>query len=181
MRGFVTGLAAGLILSLALAGFAREVFLQGMRIYVKAPQENLRSAPQGDVLTSLSKGAELVVLQDSDKWVQVSLVGYIWKESVTSDKRSLLGKPYKAQMIVVRTEQEGTDLLQKIRSGLDFAAAAKEHSIDAASAKRGGDLGEFYKGELAEEFETAILNLQQNQLSGVVKTKIGYHIFKRTQ
>jgi hypothetical protein len=182
MRGFVTGLAAGLLLSIALAGFAREVFLQGMRIYVKAPQENLRTAPQGDVLARLSKGSELIVLKDSDKWVQVSLVGYIWKESVTSDKRSLLGKPYKAQMIILRTEQEANDLLQKIRSGsLDFTAAAKEHSIDAASAKRGGDLGEFYKGELAEEFETAILSLKPNQMSGVVKSKIGYHIFKRIQ
>lgn len=182
MRGFVSGLAMGLFVSIALAGFAREVFFQGQRIYVKAAQENLRAQPKGDKIGEVPKGAELIVLRDSDKWVQVSLVGYIWKESVTSDKRSLLGKPYKALMIIVRTEQEANDLLQKIRSGsVDFTAAAKDHSIDAASARRGGDLGDFYKGELTAEFENAILNLQPNQLSGVVKTKIGYHIFKRIQ
>ncbi|MFQ5627985.1 MAG: peptidylprolyl isomerase [bacterium] len=182
MRGFVPGLILGLLVSIALAGFAREVFFQGQRIYVKAAQENLRAQPKGDKVGEVPKGTELIVLKDSDKWVQVSLVGYIWKESVTADKRSLLGKPYKAMMIVVRTEQEANDLLQKIRSGsLEFAAAAKDHSIDAPSAKRGGDLGEFYKGELTAEFENAIVNLQPNQLSAVVKTTIGYHIFKRIQ
>lgn len=182
MRGYSAGLATGLVLALALAVFGREVYLQGMRIYVKAEQENLRDKPQGEKVGAVQKGAELIVLEDSDKWVKVSLIGYIWKESVTSNRKMLLGPPMKAMMIVVRTEQEARDLLAKLKAGsMDFETAAKEHSIDAASAKRGGDLGEFYKGELAPEFEAAILALKPNQLSDVVQSKIGYHIFKRIQ
>lgn len=181
MRKIMSGAVIGFIVGACVMALAADTYFKGQIIYVNTDQENLRQAPQGLKIGSAVKGTPLIVLQDSEKWVKVTMVGYIWKESVTDNRRALQGKPFRALMIVVRTEQEANDLLQRIRGGLDFAAAAKEHSIDAATAVRGGDLGEFYKGELTPDFEAAILAVQPNQLSKVIKSKVGYHIFKRLQ
>ena len=93
----------------------------------------------------------------------------------------MAGEAYRALMIIVKTEKEAQDLLTRIQAGEDFAVLAREHSIDAATARRGGDLGEFYKGELAPEIEKAILSIKPNEVSGIVKTAAGYAIFKRVK
>ena len=179
MKRFATGLALGLLFGLVLMAIAGEVFYKGKKVYVIAQQENLREAPNGKKIASVLKGTPMVVIEDGDKWVQVAVTGFIWKESITGDKKKLAGKSYRALMIVVKTEQEAREILSQIAAGADFAVLAKEKSIDAATAKRGGDLGEFYKGDFAPEIENAILSLKPNEVSSIVKTAIGYAIFKR--
>lgn len=181
MKGFWAGLTCGLVIAASLAVLAADRFYRGERIFVKVAQENLRDAPQGEIIASLNKGSQIFVVADSGKWVLVNVVGYIWKESVTSDQRVLKGTPYRASMIVVRTEEEAREIIRKYNAGADFAELAREYTIDAASAKRSGDLGEFYRGELSPEVENAVINLKVNEISGIIKSNIGFHIFKRTQ
>jgi peptidyl-prolyl cis-trans isomerase C len=65
------------------------------------------------------------------------------------------------------------------RPGADFAALAREHSDDAGSAARGGDLGLVVRGKTAPAFEQAAFALRQpGELSEVVRTDFGYHIIK---
>ena len=45
--------------------------------------------------------------------------------------------------------------LQKAKAGEDFSELAKEYSQDTVSAKNGGDLGFFKKGEMVKPFEEA--------------------------
>ncbi|MGR8934414.1 MAG: SurA N-terminal domain-containing protein [Gammaproteobacteria bacterium] len=63
----------------------------------------------------------------------------------------------------------------------EFSAVAKELSDDKLSAKNGGDLGLFTKGTMEPSFETAVLALQQGQVSDPVKTPFGYHLIKVTE
>ncbi|RMD97695.1 MAG: hypothetical protein D6814_08985 [Calditrichaeota bacterium] len=179
MKNLFAGITLGLVLGMTIIALAGEIFYPGKKVYVVPAQENLRKAPNGEKLASLVKGTELVVLEDGDQWVKVGLTGYIWKESLTGSKKKLMGHAYRALMIVVKTEAEAKDILAKINAGQDFALLAKEKSIDAATAKRGGDLGEFYKGDFSPKIENAILSLKVNQVSGVIKTPAGYAIFKR--
>ena len=86
-----------------------------------------------------------------------------------------------ASMILVRTEAEANDVIAKLNAGNDFVALAKEFSIDAVTAPKGGDLGEFYPGDWSPEIEGAIAGLKVNQVSKPVKTKVGFHVFKRTK
>jgi len=181
MKKFALGMALGILFGGVLLALAGEVFYKGKNIVVIAEQENLRKAPNGEKFATLYKGAPLVVLEDGDKWVKVATSGYIWKESVSGERQRLAGKPMRASMIVVKTEAEAKTVLEQAKSGVDFALLAKDHSIDAATAKRGGDLGEFYKGDFAPEIEAPILKLKPDEISEVVKLKIGYAIFKRTQ
>ena len=75
--------------------------------------------------------------------------------------------------------KEAADVLAKIKAGGDFAALAKEYSADPGSAEKGGDLGYFAAGHMVPEFDEAAFALKNpGDLSGVVKTKFGYHILQ---
>lgn len=72
-------------------------------------------------------------------------------------------------------------LLEEIKAGADFAAAAQDRSADKGSAEKGGDLGFFTRGRMLPEFEATAFNLEKvGDLSGIVETKFGYHILKLT-
>lgn len=89
------------------------------------------------------------------------------------------GDQVRASHILVKTEKEAQDILGQLKKGGNFEELAKKYSIDAAGAK-GGDLGWFGKGSMIPEFEKVAFSMKEGQLSGVVKTKFGYHIIKLT-
>jgi peptidyl-prolyl cis-trans isomerase D len=68
--------------------------------------------------------------------------------------------------------------LDKIRAGGDFAALAKQHSDDPASAVKGGDLGFFGRGEMTPAFEAAAFALQPGEVSDIVETPFGFHVIR---
>lgn len=68
-------------------------------------------------------------------------------------------------------------LLKKINEGGDFATLAKENS-DCPSKEKGGELGFVSRGRMVPEFEEAAFKLKAGEMSGIVKTKFGYHIIK---
>lgn len=72
-----------------------------------------------------------------------------------------------------------SDIESKLGEGADFAELARAHS-DCPSKQRGGDLGEFGRGQMVGPFETAAFKMDVGQTSGVVETDFGYHIIKRT-
>ncbi len=82
--------------------------------------------------------------------------------------------------ILVKTEQEAKNVLDRLGKGEKFANIAQQVS-SCPSGKRGGDLGTFTRGKMVREFEVAAFNLQKGQTSPPVKTKFGYHIIKRLE
>lgn len=75
---------------------------------------------------------------------------------------------------------EAEKILTELKGGADFAALAREKSIDKGSAVKGGDLGFFGKGKMVPEFEKVAFEDLKNpgDLSGLVKTQFGYHIIQ---
>jgi peptidyl-prolyl cis-trans isomerase C len=67
-------------------------------------------------------------------------------------------------------------VLQKIKDGLDFSEAARGHSQDRFTAARGGDLGYVGRGSMFREFEEVAFSLKPGEISGLVRTPVGYHI-----
>ena len=82
----------------------------------------------------------------------------------------------RARQIVVSTQQEGDRLLGLLRQGEPFAKVAKTYSL-SPDAEQGGDLGYFARGEMPAEFDAVVFNLPVGQLSDLVKSQYGYHIF----
>ncbi|CAH2248191.1 jg13758, partial [Pararge aegeria aegeria] len=60
-----------------------------------------------------------------------------------------------------------------------FEELARTYS-DCSSAKRGGDLGRFKKGQMQKPFEAVSFTLEIGQLSLPVDTDSGVHIILRT-
>ncbi|OAY74635.1 peptidyl-prolyl cis-trans isomerase Pin1 [Ananas comosus] len=60
-----------------------------------------------------------------------------------------------------------------------FADVAAAHS-DCSSAKRGGDLGRFGRGQMQKPFEEATFALKVGEISDIVYTDSGVHIILRT-
>lgn len=71
-------------------------------------------------------------------------------------------------------------ILAKIKNGADFAEMAKEYSQDPGTKEKGGDLGYFQRRQMVKEFDEAAFNLNVGEVSGVVKTRYGYHLIKVT-
>lgn len=84
----------------------------------------------------------------------------------------------RAKHILVTHEYEAKDILKKLDEGKKFEQLAQDFSL-CGSSVNGGDLGEFSKGMMVASFEKALLQLQKDETSGVVKTQFGFHIIKR--
>lgn len=84
-----------------------------------------------------------------------------------------------ARHILVHTEAEAKDVLQRLQNGEDFAALAASLSLDVTTRDQGGDLGWFADGELLEPIlsQTAFA-LNVGETSGPIPTRLGYHIIQ---
>ena len=83
-----------------------------------------------------------------------------------------------ARHILVETEEEAQQVYQRLVDGEDFAAVAEEVSTDSASAKDGGDLGWFGRGQMVAEFEDVAFSAPIGEIHEPVKSQFGYHIIQ---
>lgn len=83
----------------------------------------------------------------------------------------------KASHILVKTLEEASALKAIIDGGQPFEELAKLHST-CPSKDRGGDLGQFGRGQMVPEFEEAAFDLAVGQISEPVETQFGYHLIR---
>ena len=87
----------------------------------------------------------------------------------------------RASHILVATKSEADKLRQQLREGGDFEELAKNYSIDIASGKKGGDVGEFTKSGTPKEFVEVAYGLRrEGSISNVFESSLGFHIVKLT-
>ena len=88
--------------------------------------------------------------------------------------------------ILVNMENEGETeearfLIERIKKLIEedrnFEELAKEYS-DGPNAKEGGSLGLVEKGQMMKGIDDAIFSLEAGEVSEVVESPIGYHLFK---
>lgn len=83
-----------------------------------------------------------------------------------------------AKHILTDSEEKCKDILAAIQKGeTTFENAAKEFST-CPSKERGGDLGEFGRGQMVKEFEDAAFAAEIGEIVGPVQTQFGYHLLK---
>ena len=79
--------------------------------------------------------------------------------------------------ILVKTETLAKDILAQLENGAEFSVLAKKHSI-CPSKKKGGDLGEFKKGQMVKQFDDVVFKKALYKVHGPVRTKFGFHLIK---
>jgi peptidyl-prolyl cis-trans isomerase SurA len=72
--------------------------------------------------------------------------------------------------------QKLAKLRERIQKGEDFAGIASTTSEDPGSAPDGGDLGWTGPGSFVPEFDKAIADLKENEITEPFKTRYGWHI-----
>ena len=88
------------------------------------------------------------------------------------------GETVSAKHILVDSEEKCNEILASINAGeKTFEDAAKECS-SCPSGQRGGDLGEFGRGQMVKEFEDAAFAAEIGQVVGPVQTQFGCHLIK---
>jgi len=78
----------------------------------------------------------------------------------------------------VRKQAEA--VLNRAKSGEDFAKLANEFTDEEIGKTRGGDLDFFGRGQMAKEFEDSAFGLKPGEISDLVKTQFGLHIIRQT-
>ncbi len=88
-----------------------------------------------------------------------------------------------ARSSATRSKEEAqtqiADLKKQLDDGGDFAKLAGQHS-DCPSKAKGGDLGQFGRGQMVPAFEQSAFGMEVGQVSDVVETDFGYHLITRT-
>lgn len=100
--------------------------------------------------------------------VRVRHILLTWKPLGTQDDRAAI----REQMIPI---------LERARSGEDFAALARENSDDYDTKRSGGDTGFFHRGQRAPAFEQVAFSLKPGEISDSVETPFGVHIIRLEQ
>ncbi len=170
--------------SLGIKADSREVDTRLKRIQGQFPDEGTfkqRLASSGGTLKALKEQIQGQVLREA---LLISAAGI---KITDADVRSFfdankdkLGSPeaVRARHLLVASEKEAQDFLVALRAGADFVKLAGSVSLDAQSKPQGGDLGFIARGMVVPEIETAVMALKPGEVSGPVKTALGWHLFK---
>jgi peptidyl-prolyl cis-trans isomerase SurA len=78
---------------------------------------------------------------------------------------------------VAAARKKAEDVLSQLKQGKDFADLARQYSDDD-SKTRGGELGSFDPGSLNDQILAAVKNVKPGGITGIVRTKYGFHILK---
>jgi peptidyl-prolyl cis-trans isomerase C len=70
------------------------------------------------------------------------------------------------------------ELKKKLDTGADFAELAKAESDDTGTGAQGGDLGQFGRGQMVPEFDTAVFAQPVGKVGDPVRSAFGYHLIK---
>lgn len=153
--------------------FALHMFAQmgeDMKLYETEDFAKIMESARRDILAQLA-------MRDTMKNVNVSedeMKDYY----EANQGKFAKGNTINAKHILVDSEEKCKDILASLEKGeKTFEEAAKESSTCPSGAK-GGDLGEFGRGQMVKEFEDAAFGAEAGQVVGPVKTQFGYHLIK---
>jgi len=85
----------------------------------------------------------------------------------------------KVSQILLDKEDKAIELYERVKNASEesFRKIAQTESIGLEAAK-GGEMGVFEMGQLPFEMEKVVFSLQEGQISPVVESPYGYHIFR---
>lgn len=102
---------------------------------------------------------------------------YVQEETVHARHILILVAPDASPEDDQKAKDKASAVLVRAKKGEDFAKLAQEFS-EGPTKDRGGDLGYFGRDQMVKPFEDAAFSLKKGEVSGVVRTKFGYHIIK---
>jgi parvulin-like peptidyl-prolyl isomerase len=107
-----------------------------------------------------------------------SLITTQMRDRITQNLTGTLMQVH-ARHILVDTEAQANDILQRLQQGEDFGGLAAQFSKDVTTREQGGDLGWFAQSELLEPYLAQVaFSLEPGAIAGPVPTTLGFHIIQ---
>jgi len=78
---------------------------------------------------------------------------------------------------LLELKKKAETALKRVKDGEDFGEIAKRFS-DSSTAKQGGFLGVYKRGELSKALEDLVFKMKKNELTDVMDTKQGYLVLQ---
>jgi len=86
-------------------------------------------------------------------------------------------KRIRVRHIMTDTHAKATAILQKLQQGIEFSQLVRQESL-SESKMRGGELPILHPGDLEPNVDQVLFQLQVNEISQIVPSSWGYHIFQ---
>jgi peptidyl-prolyl cis-trans isomerase SurA len=109
-------------------------------------------------------------------------------KTIPKDSIPLVPTEYKIAQIVKKppisadeklaVKERLSEIRKRILAGERFTTLALLYSEDPGSARKGGELGFYGRGELYPEFEAVAFKLKDGEISEIVETEAGFHIIQ---
>ncbi len=80
------------------------------------------------------------------------------------------------RQIVTKTREDAERLLVRLKQGEDFGELARKYSV-APEGELGGEVGWFREDDLEETMGKVIFSMSPDEVSSIVETSYGFHIF----
>jgi parvulin-like peptidyl-prolyl isomerase len=84
----------------------------------------------------------------------------------------------RARHILVETEEEANEVIERLQAGEDFAELAEELSTDPGSGAQGGDLGFVPRGRFVVPVDEAVFTLPIGEVGEPVESDYGWHVIE---
>jgi peptidyl-prolyl cis-trans isomerase SurA len=123
------------------------------------------------------RGKVNVTPEEVERYYQAHLDDYSTPESITISHIVLQLPADAPSEQVAAVQKRAAELYAQLKGGADFAELARNNSEDG-SAKAGGSLGTFKKGEVLDVLEQAAAKLKPGQFSEPVRSNVGVHIVR---
>lgn len=158
------------------AGEILESWIREQLILIAAEESGIALRP--DVAALIEEAVNQIVLEayvtdilDDVEVSRLEVENYVdvWGETYTLE--------YNVRHILLPDEALASSVLSRLNSGESFATLASQFSVEP-SAPSGGNLGWMSRGMASPDFMEAVCQLSTGDISGIVKTSMGYHIIQ---
>lgn len=151
----------------------RELLLQ------EAEKRKIGDQPQiVDQVTALRRELMIRTLLQEEIGAKIKVEDKEVQDYYTAHPEEFSGDKVRARHILVQTEDEAKQVLDRLGKNEPFEELAKTLSKDTSTAAKGGDLGFFSRDQMVQDFAKAAFALKPGEVSGVVKSPFGYHVIQ---
>jgi peptidyl-prolyl cis-trans isomerase C len=151
----------------------RELLLQ------EAEKRKIGDRPEvADQIAALRRDLMLRLLLQEEIGSKVKVEDKDVQEYFASHADEFSGDQVRARHILVRSEGEAKQVLERLANREPFEDVAKAVSRDPATASKGGDLDYVGREQMFPEFARAVFALKPGEVSGMVRTPLGFHVIK---
>src|SRR5271170_5116072 len=143
--------------------------------------EDFKNNIRNGLLTQQVIGSEVgshitISSEEVKKYYDAHQADYVRPEQVALREIEVSTEGKKADELPDLKKKADT-ALKRVQDGEDFAEIAKRLS-DGSTAKQGGLLGQYKRGELSKVLEDKVFAMKRNDLTDVMETKQGYLILQ---